>query len=112
ITLIGSSVIDLNVGDTYSEQGATATDDLDGDITVNIVIGGDVVDTNTAGTYLITYNVSDAVGNPATQVVRTVNVIPDTTAPVITLIGSSVIDLNVGDTYSEQGATATDDLDG
>ncbi|WP_298500593.1 immunoglobulin-like domain-containing protein, partial [uncultured Algibacter sp.] len=69
-----SSVIDLNVGDTYSEQGATATDDLDGDITANIVIGGDVVDTNTAGTYLITYNVSDAAGNPATQVVRTVNV--------------------------------------
>ncbi|WP_298499035.1 M14 family zinc carboxypeptidase, partial [uncultured Algibacter sp.] len=85
INLIGATPIDINVGDVYTEEGATATDDLDGDITANIVIGGDVVDTNTGGTYLITYDVSDAAGNPATQVVRTVNVIPDTTAPVITL---------------------------
>ncbi|WP_019388073.1 immunoglobulin-like domain-containing protein, partial [Algibacter luteus] len=112
ITLNGSSTIDLNVGANYTEQGATATDDLDGDITASIVIAGDVVDTNTAGTYLVTYDVSDAAGNPATQVVRTVNVIPDTTAPVITLNGSSTIDLNVGANYTEQGATATDDLDG
>ncbi|WP_298340617.1 M14 family zinc carboxypeptidase, partial [uncultured Algibacter sp.] len=83
ITLNGNATIDLNVGDTYTEQGATATDDLDGDITAGIVIGG-VVDTNIGGTYLITYDVSDAAGNAATQVVRTVNVIPDTTAPVIT----------------------------
>uniref|UniRef100_UPI002625E3CA immunoglobulin-like domain-containing protein n=1 Tax=uncultured Algibacter sp. TaxID=298659 RepID=UPI002625E3CA len=111
ITLNGNATIDLNVGGTYTEQGATATDDLDGDITASIVIGG-VVDTNIGGTYLITYDVSDAAGNAATQVVRTVNVIPDTTAPVITLNGNATIDLNVGGTYTEQGATATDDLDG
>ena len=35
---------------------------------------------NTAGTYTITYNVSDAAGNPATEVTRTVNVV-DTFAP-------------------------------
>ncbi|WP_345170456.1 M14 family zinc carboxypeptidase, partial [Algibacter aquimarinus] len=86
ITLIGNASIDLNVGDSYTEAGATASDNLDGDITANIVIGGDVVDTNTAGTYIVTYNVSDAAGNAALQVTRTVNVIPDTTAPVITLI--------------------------
>ncbi|WP_219930751.1 immunoglobulin-like domain-containing protein, partial [Algibacter marinivivus] len=112
ITLNGNALIDLNVGDVYTEQGATATDNLDGDITANIAVGGDVVDTNTAGTYLVTYDVSDAAGNAATQVVRTVNVIPDTTAPVITLNGNALIDLNVGDVYTEQGATATDNLDG
>ncbi|WP_298347017.1 DUF5011 domain-containing protein, partial [uncultured Algibacter sp.] len=83
ITLNGNATIDLNVGDTYTEQGATATDNIDGDLTASIVIGG-VVDTNIGGTYLVTYDVSDAAGNAATQVVRTVNVIPDTTAPVIT----------------------------
>ncbi|WP_188407875.1 immunoglobulin-like domain-containing protein, partial [Hyunsoonleella pacifica] len=85
ITLNGNATIDLNVGDIYTEAGATATDDLDGDITANIVIAGDVVDTSIAGTYVVTYNVSDAAGNAATLVSRTVNVIPDTTAPVITL---------------------------
>ena len=112
ITLVGSSPVNLNVGDTYTEQGATATDNIDGDITVNIVVGGDIVDTNIAGTYIVTYNVSDAAGNAATEVTRTVNVIPDTTAPVITLVGSSPVNLNVGDSYTEEGATANDNKDG
>ena len=38
------------------------TDNVDGDISANIVIGGDTVDTNTAGQYIVTYNVSDAAG--------------------------------------------------
>ena len=112
IILNGASTIDLNVGDTYTELGATATDDVDGDISANIVIGGDTVDTNTGGTYIVTYNVSDAAGNAATQVTRTVNVIPDTTAPVITLNGASTINLNIGGTYTELGATASDNVDG
>ena len=71
ITLNGSSTINLNVGDTYTEQGATATDNVDGNITANIVITG-TVNTSAAGTYLVNYNVSDAAGNAATQVTRTV----------------------------------------
>ncbi|RNC88234.1 MAG: DUF5011 domain-containing protein [Winogradskyella sp.] len=112
ITLNGSSNITLDLGQTYTEQGATATDNVDGDISANIVIGGDTVNTNVAGTYIVTYNVSDAAGNAATQVTRTVTVNPDTTAPVISLNGSSTINLTVGDTYTEQGATATDNIDG
>ncbi|PQV45278.1 putative secreted protein (Por secretion system target), partial [Jejuia pallidilutea] len=112
ILLNGASIVNLNVGDIYTEQGATASDNIDGDISSNISIGGDIVDTNLGGTYLVTYDVIDAAGNTATQVVRTVNVIPDTTAPIITLNGVASIDLNVGDIYVEQGATAVDDLDG
>ncbi|WP_296319330.1 immunoglobulin-like domain-containing protein [Winogradskyella sp.] len=112
ITLNGSSTVNLNIGDTYNELGATATDNVDGDISANIVVGGDTVNTSIAGTYIVTYNVSDAAGNAATQVTRTVNVNPDTTAPVITLIGASTINLTVGDTYTEQGATASDNIDG
>ncbi|MCL6296355.1 immunoglobulin-like domain-containing protein, partial [Jejuia spongiicola] len=81
-------------------------------ITANIVVGGDTVNTGVAGTYVVTYNVSDAAGNAATEVTRTVNVIPDTTAPVITLVGSSPVNLNVGDTYTDDGATANDNKDG
>ncbi|MFD2822446.1 immunoglobulin-like domain-containing protein [Lacinutrix iliipiscaria] len=112
ITLNGASTLNLNVGETYTELGATATDNIDGNLTSSIVVGGDTVNTSLGGTYVVTYNVSDAAGNAAAEVIRTVNVIPDTTAPVISLIGSSNISLQLGDSYSDQGATATDNIDG
>jgi len=71
ITLIGESEINLYVGDNYIEQGATAKDNIDGDITENIVITGNV-NTNKAGEYKIKYNVKDSSGNKADEVVRTV----------------------------------------
>ncbi len=111
ITLNGDATINLNVGDFYTEQGATATDNVDGDLTNAIIVSG-TVNTAVAGTYTIRYNVSDAAGNAATEVVRTVNVIADTTVPIITLNGSQTINLNINDTYTELGATATDNVDG
>ena len=74
ITLNGDAVVNLTVGDAFTDPGATATDNVDGDISANITVGGDMVDVNTVGTYVITYNVSDAAGNAAAQVTRTVNV--------------------------------------
>jgi len=73
ISLLGDDTIDLIVGQAYVEPGANAIDDVDGDISGNIVITGSV-DTNTVGTYYIYYNVSDNAGNPAAEVTRTVNV--------------------------------------
>ncbi len=72
IMLNGSTVVDLNLGDTYNELGAIAVDDIDGNISSQIVIGGDVVNTSVAGIYIITYNVADSSGNAATEVTRTV----------------------------------------
>ena len=112
ITLLGDATINILVGDTFTDEGATATDDVDGDITANIVVAGDAVDVNTEGTYTITYNVSDAYGNAATEVTRTVIVAADVVAPVITLIGSATINMMVGDAFTDEGATATDDIDG
>jgi len=114
ITLLGDNPVNLYIGDSYTDAGATALDDVDGDITADIVVGGDTVDTNATGTYIITYNVSDAAGNPATEVTRTVNVsvAPDLTPPVITLNGSSTVNLYIGDSYTDAGATALDDVDG
>jgi hypothetical protein len=73
ITLTGTDVT-INNGDTYTDEGATASDDEEGDITANIVVGGDTVDTDTDGTYTITYDVSDGAGNAATTVSRVVTV--------------------------------------
>lgn len=56
ITLVGASTISLNVGDTYTELGATASDTKDGTLTP--VISGDL-DVNTPGTYTKTYTATD-----------------------------------------------------
>ena len=74
ITLTGLAIIEIDINESYTDQGATATDAVDGDISENIVVGGDTVDTTTAGTYVITYNVSDAADNAAVEVTRTVKV--------------------------------------
>ncbi|MDP3956248.1 MAG: S8 family serine peptidase [bacterium] len=74
ITLNGNAVINLAVGGEYIEDGTTASDIVDGDLTEKIVKGGDAVDPSTVGTYVITYNVSDSANNPAVEVTRTVNV--------------------------------------
>ncbi len=58
----------------YVEPGFLATDLEDGDITADVVVGGDVVDTTTPGTYFITYNVVDSLGALAVQKTRVVNV--------------------------------------
>ena len=51
-------------------SGATASDNYDGDISADVVVGGDSVDTSTVGQYTVTYNVSDDAGNAATEVTR------------------------------------------
>ena len=112
ITLLGDTTMNIMIGEPFTDPGYTAVDDADGDLTANIVVGGAIVDVNTAGTYIITYNVSDAAGNAATQRTRTVIVAADTVAPVITLLGNATMNIMVGDTFTDPGATATDDVDG
>ena len=51
-----------------------AVDNYDGDLTSSIVVTGSV-DTNTVGTYILSYDVTDTNGNVATTVNRTVNVV-------------------------------------
>jgi hypothetical protein len=72
ITLIGDTVMRVTRGSAFKEPGYTATDDVSGDITGDVVISGDVVDTGKPGTYTILYDVSDEAGNAADQVQRTV----------------------------------------
>jgi hypothetical protein len=67
------------------DNGGTALDNIDG--VIPVVVVGDVVDINTPGAQVATYNVGDAAGNPAAQVNRMVNVTPDVMIPVITLSG-------------------------
>ncbi|MBR3661360.1 MAG: polysaccharide deacetylase family protein [Bacilli bacterium] len=70
ITLNGNSSMYINIGGTYSEKGATASDICDGDISDKIVTSGSV-NTNQAGTYTITYSVENSSGKKA-EIKRTV----------------------------------------
>jgi hypothetical protein len=110
ITLLGSTPITVEGGTAYTDAGATATDIGDGDLTLSIVTVNPV-DTGAVGSYTVTYNVSDTEGNAATQLTRTVNVV-DTTAPEITLLGSTPVTVEAGTVYSDAGATAIDIVDG
>lgn len=75
IMLTGPETVNVSLNGTYTDQGATASDDEDGDISSLIEVS-DPVDVNNAGTYTVTYTVSDAAGNVATAT-RTVIVSND-----------------------------------
>lgn len=70
ITLVGSSTINIEKGDSYTDAGASASDEVDGDISSSITTSGSV-DTSTPGTYTLTYSVSDAAGN-SVELTRTI----------------------------------------
>lgn len=83
LTLLGDSTLFVQAGDAFVDPGATASDIEDGDITADIVVGGDTVDLETEGVYTLTYNVSDSAGNAATQVTRTVRVVPNSVIDIL-----------------------------
>ena len=99
ITILGDNPATVELGSSYTDAGATS----DGGETVT---SSGTVDTNTVGTYTITYSASDAAGNTSTAT-RTVNVV-DTTSPVVVLTGAATVTVELGDDYTEQGATASD----
>ncbi|MCK9345340.1 MAG: DUF5011 domain-containing protein [Candidatus Pacebacteria bacterium] len=110
ILLNGALSVTIEAGSVYAELGATATDNVDGNISLSIAVTG-TVNTSALGVYTINYNVSDSSGNPATQVTRTVTVV-DTTPPVVTASGVNPESVLLGGVYVDAGATALDNLDG
>jgi hypothetical protein len=71
LTLLGEAQVTIDQRTTYVDAGASATDNVDGDLTTQIVVSGEV-DTSSPGTYTLKYDVSDAAGNAAESVSRTV----------------------------------------
>ncbi len=107
ISLLGPDPLTLGACSSYTEYGATASDNCEGDLTSAIVIDDSALDLTTVGSYQITYNVFNSGGLAATEVIRTVNVI-DTTAPVLSLVGPNPLTIGDCSTYTELGAVASD----
>ena len=113
ITIVGKTPISVTQYSTYTDAGATATDNIDGKVTVN---SSGSVDTSVVKSYTITYTATDKAGNKATSK-RTINVIKkvviaDITAPVITILGDNPTSVVQNTTYTDAGATAKDTIDG
>ena len=94
IALIGDNPLLLANGATYTDLGAKVTDNLDAERTIT---GSGTVNTAVQGDYTVTYNATDAAGNAADAVTRTVRV----AAPVV-----------VQSTYAEWSGGATLDSAG
>ncbi len=110
LTLIGTDITKEASNEIYIDAGATAIDDLEGDISNRIRVGGDTVYGNIPGVYIVRYNVFDTAGNEAVEIIRTVTITSDATPPVITLIGAAIMVLKIGTPYVEKGATVLDNL--
>lgn len=110
LTLIGTDITKEASNEIYIDAGATAIDDLEGDISNRIRVGGDTVYGNIPGVYIVRYNVFDTAGNEAVEIIRTVTITSDATPPVITLIGAATMVLKIGTPYVEKGATVLDNL--
>merc|ERR1712086_733894 len=96
--------VEASRDNNYVDAGATCSDMVDGNISQDVEVSGDVVNMAAVGTYKINYNCEDSAGQTAIQATRTV-VVQDTTCPTCKIPGGS-------DTITEEASTCTDTLDG
>lgn len=142
ITVVGKDSITLEASTTaeYTDAGATCSDYVDADLSKYVRISGDLVDYRTPGTYYIKYNCKDFSGNKAHTMdtkcaigdkqchkktkkflskhgvtydtaTRRV-VVKDTTCPKLARTGPATLQIEAGFPYVDQGAKASDTLDG
>ncbi len=122
IELKGSNPYCIELGTKYKEPGATATDNVDGNITNRIIVDSSQVTGTRSGNFRVTYTVSDTFGHKAIAY-RSVMVKekcandvvinnPVNNRPVISVIGKSAITISLGELYEDLGATAWDKEDG
>merc|ERR1711871_1522730 len=88
IQILGSDRMTLEATHTgnYVDDGAVCYDQVDGVISQNVEVSGDVVNLSRVGTYEIVYNCKDSTGNTAPTETRTV-VVVQTACPTCTVNG-------------------------
>ena len=103
ITIIGNNPMEVFVGGTYADEGATASDNVDGDITNEIITDASAVNTGTEGSYEVVYTVSDSNSNTTTAV-RQVNVVPDPNGVDVAVTNINITQTNLS---LVEGSTGT-----
>ena len=84
LKLLGDSRVEIDQRKTYVDAGATAIDNVDGDLSSEIIITGEV-NTDVPGVYELKYDVSDKAGNFAVSQYRTIEVIKTTVIQTLSL---------------------------
>lgn len=90
ITLNGPNPTFVNIDTSYTELGAIAIDDVDGNLTGSIIVGGDTVDAATLGVYTVTYTVTDSASH-VSQASRTVVVRDPAALAAFAVVESPVV---------------------
>ncbi|MDG0814114.1 S-layer homology domain-containing protein [Cohnella rhizosphaerae] len=108
VTLNGEAEVTLKLGGTFTDPGAKAIDDIDGDISRRIVVTGSV-DTGKSGTYTLTYSAADAERNTGAAV-RTATVL-DPVLPEGIGLDREELALEVGSTATLTAAVSPEDAD-
>merc|ERR1711871_39587 len=115
IQILGSDQMTLEATHqgNYIDDGATCSDQVDGVISQNVEVSGDVVNLSKVGTYTITYNCKDSANNAAPAAQRTV-VVAQTSCPKCTVHGPENKDIihEASFPYSDAGASCSDVIDG
>merc|ERR1712093_824223 len=108
----GIYYIEASRDNNYVDAGATCSDMVDGNISQDVEVSGDVVNMAAVGTYLINYNCEDSAGQKALTATRTV-VVEDNICPTCVVPGGTeTITVEASFPYTEEEATCTDTLDG
>ena len=102
ITLIGDNPFALEAGIPFADPGTNVSDA--GDPGVAVTSDESAVNTSVIGSYTVYYNATDAYGNPAAEVTRTV-VVQDTIPPVLDIDIPPVFTPPLGDAVLEPGET-------
>ena len=107
ITLNGDANITLLLSEVsgWTDPGATAEDNVDGDITDQITKTGTVDEA--IGTYTLDYDVTDSAGNAAETKTRTVEVVEET-YPTLELTDGMLMEVSENTTWTDPGYTATE----
>merc|ERR1719311_426791 len=113
IQIMGSDQMTLEATHqgNYIDDGATCSDQVDGVISQNVEVSGDVVNLSKVGTYTITYNCKDSANNAAPPATRTV-VVAQTSCPKCTVHGQPEVEHEASFPYSDAGASCSDVIDG
>jgi parallel beta-helix repeat protein len=111
ITIKGNNPAYVEIGHTYVDSGATAVDNIMGQLPDSSIETTNNVNTSQIGLYYVTYEVCDTLGNCSVEQ-RKVYVTEDMTPPVITLFGGQMIEANVNKAFVDTFFAAYDLADG
>merc|ERR1711881_198320 len=113
IQILGSDQMTLEATHqgNYIDDGATCSDQVDGVISQNVEVSGDVVNLSKVGTYTITYNCKDSANNAAPAARRTV-VVAQTSCPRCHVFGIDTVEHEASFPYADAGAACSDVIDG